>query len=63
MPFNGPGRELVNTNYRGEIVPGADIDDEKVYCCDCGTIYVTARGRDCPACTLAEMVREISGDR
>lgn len=52
MPFNGPAREFVN-------VPEDMYLDKSVYCVDCGTIYVWARGRSCPACTLAERLDAI----
>jgi hypothetical protein len=46
--WNGPSREL-----------GGSIGDERVYCVRCGTIFVPAHGRDCPACTLAEVFEEV----
>lgn len=50
--WNGPGKEL----------DGA-IGDERVYCVQCGNIFVPAHGRDCPACTLAEVIEErVDGD-
>jgi len=61
MPFNGPPRELVD-HRAAPGVPG-DLEEERVYCVQCGTIYVSAPPkRDCPACTLAEMIESI-GDR
>lgn len=45
--FNGPGRELNGSH-----------DDETVYCVDCGNVFVWARGRDCPTCTLREMMED-----
>lgn len=49
-PFNGPfGREMT---------AGQDHIEESVYCVECGTIYVPAQARSCPACTLAELIEE-----
>lgn len=45
--FNGPARELDGSH-----------DDETVYCVQCGTVFVRAQGRDCPACTLAGMIED-----
>lgn len=45
--FNGPGREL----------PGSH-EEETVYCVQCGNVFVRAKGRDCPTCTLAEMMED-----
>jgi len=52
MPFNGPIRELY---------PDDDYLEESVYCTRCGSIFVPAAGRrDCPACTLAERLQELT---
>lgn len=47
--FNGPSRELMNTDFL----------EDAVYCVKCGNIFVPARGRDCPACAIAE---ELGGE-
>jgi len=52
MPFNGPQREFSKNQ---------EVDEEKVYCVECGTIFVRARNRDCPICTLVEKIEEQSG--
>jgi len=48
---NGPSRELLS----------GDLEEETVYCVDCGNIYVWARGRDCPACHAWETAQEEVG--
>lgn len=54
MPFNGPPRELPARPT------GPDFEDDRVYCTQCGTIFVScAPERSCPACTLADQLDEI----
>lgn len=48
MPWNGPPRELHGPHH-----------DDTVYCVQCGSVYVWADGRSCPACTLNERLEEI----
>lgn len=48
-PFNGPQKELARRNNHL---------DESVYCVVCGNIFVPARGRDCPTCKVAQMLKE-----
>lgn len=50
MAFNGPERELPTTPT-GEVT-----EDERAYCHQCGSMFIRAPGRSCPACTLAEML-------
>lgn len=51
MPFNGPMRELDQP---------LDLDDEVVYCTQCGSIFVKCTiSRSCPACTLDERQQKI----
>lgn len=53
-PFNGGfGRELGREESHLE---------ESVYCVECGTIFVPAPERDCPACTLAERLDRVERD-
>jgi len=47
--FNGPACELPR---------GTHHSDEEVYCVNCGNVYVYVKGRDCPTCTIAEMLEE-----
>jgi len=50
---NGPGRELSARK---------SIDDEKVYCVDCGNVFIWASGRHCPACHVDEKLDEVATD-
>lgn len=56
MPFNGPPRELSDHPS----APGApgELSEETVYCVQCGTTFVSAQHRECPACKLADMIEE-----
>ena len=45
--WNGPTRELGGNEHLEE------LHDDVVYCVVCGNIFVFARGRDCPTCTIA----------
>lgn len=50
---NGPTRELTTRS---------DHLDETVYCVNCGSVFVSAIGRDCPACHLAERLDEVDDE-
>jgi len=51
--FNGPPRELGRDD---------DLVEQSVYCTQCGTVFVPARGRDCPNCTVVELLEEHAFD-
>ena len=58
MSFNGPARELESDEHM--IVENGE--SELVYCVQCGNTFVWARNRDCPTCTLAEMIEELPSE-
>lgn len=58
MAFNGPSRKIDEDYGRPELVAFLQ-NSAGVYCTECGTVYITADGRDCPACTLAEQLADI----
>lgn len=58
MPFNGPARVIAEDFGDGHLVAFLQ-NSAGVYCTQCGTVYVRADGRDCPACALAEMIDEL----
>lgn len=55
--FNGPSREL--SEHRAAPGVAGNLDDEQVYCVNCGTIFVRANGRDCPSCTNAAAIEDL----
>lgn len=58
MPFNGPARELESDEHM--IVENGE--SELVYCVSCGNTFVWAQNRDCPTCTLAEMIKDVPSE-